>query len=249
MIDTHCHILPGVDDGPATFQQALQMAKLALADGITAIVATPHVIDKNLSRSSLNASVSRFNERLSELGIPLEIVSGGEFSLLLDPMWVKNYCINNGKYVLVEFPHTHLPKTALEQLYVINMQGLVPIIAHPERNPSILRNPDLLLELMEANVMVQVTAGSLCGNFGRNEQQCARYLIKNDMVHILASDAHDHKYRKPILSKGLKIATKLIGKERALKLVFDNPRAVVYGEAHEGAFVPSESIAHSSYAF
>ena len=109
-------------------------------------------------------------------------------------------------------------------------QGLIPIITHPERNPSVIRDPEKLFSLLARNVYVQITGDSLTGNFGHQIQECAFYLLKKGAVHFIASDAHSEKVRGPVLSEAAKVAEKIVGKENARMLVNDNPLAVILGK-------------------
>lgn len=242
MIDLHCHILPGLDDGPIDLQQSLKMAQIAVKDSITTIAATPHVQDLSQSIEGIETTVAYLNNELQNEGIPLTIVGGGEFSMMLNPEYISGYSINGSKYILVEFPHTHLPRSAAEDLFNIQTMGYIPIIAHPERNPSVMENPDCLLELLDSNVLVQLTAASLCGTFGTQIRNCSRYLLKKGAVDILASDAHDAEYRKPVLSKALKLASKLIGKEKAKMLVYDTPKMIIESKKLNGKRVNHKTI-------
>ncbi len=234
MIDLHCHILPGIDDGPEDFSQSLEMAKIAAHDGITKIVATPHVSDNNLSVAHVKELVGQLNLLLHQQNIQVEVLFGAEISSMLDLSFSKGFSINNTKYVLVDFPHMHLPITAREILFKLRALEYFPIIAHPERNWSIIKNPNLLLDLLEFGIFVQITAGSLTGEIGINAEQCARYILKQGVVDIIASDAHGTKYRKPVLSAGLKSAAKILGREKANALVKANPEAVIQGNRING---------------
>jgi protein-tyrosine phosphatase len=128
------------------------------------------------------------------------------------------------------FPHNYLPSNFKEILFSLALQGLYPIITHPERNLAIMKRPSLLFDMLHSNVLVQITAGSLTGEFGRDEQACASYLLRKEAVHFIATDAHSADFRCPVLSEGLQFAAKIIGKERAKKLVCDNPDAVLKDE-------------------
>jgi protein-tyrosine phosphatase len=161
------------------------------------------------------------------MGIPVEVLLGGDVSALLHPATVREHTINNSRYVLVEFPHRSLPTNSMEILFALSLQGLCPIITHPERNAAVVENPDKLLDMLHGNVLVQITAGSLCGEFGRDEQACAVHLLRKGVVHFLGTDAHAVHSRPPILSAGLKVAEKIVGREQALKLVQDNPEVVL----------------------
>lgn len=230
MIDLHCHILAGIDDGPAVLSQSIAMARIAAADGISQIAATPHIKNKLHPPAVISKAVARLNTALAERRIPVEIVPGGEAYALLDPLLLKGYTINNSRYILIEFPHTHLPRTAGDLLFKLVSQGFKPIIVHPERNPSIIRRPDLLLKLLNSNILVQITAGSLSGNFGRQEMECACYLLEQGVVGFIGTDAHSAEFRPPILSQGVNIAAGIIGRRKALALVTSNPAAVLGGK-------------------
>lgn len=230
MIDLHCHILPGVDDGPVEMQTAVEMARIAAEDGIKTIVATPHIKDTFYSPAKLLALVSQLNNYLVHNKIPVKVLLGGDAFALLDPWRLKKYTINNSRYILIEFPHNYLPSKSREILFSLALQGLCPIITHPERNSAIMNKPDLLFDMLNGNALVQITAGSLTGEFGHNEQACAIYLLKKSAVHFIATDAHSTDSRRPVLSNGLKHAEKILGLEKAKKLVWDNPSAVVNDE-------------------
>ncbi len=229
MVDIHCHILPGIDDGPADLSEALKMAEIAVADGITQIVATPHIKGDIHSPDFLAQRIRQFNEKLQRIYSPLKILGGADVSAAFPPEVLSLYTINNGPYFLLEFPHSHLPHNADEIVFKIMLAGLRPIITHPERNPSIIRNPELVFRLVDAGCLVQLTAGSLTGGFGTDSRNCALHLLKKGKVHFLATDAHSASYRRPILSAAVKEAANVIGSNAALKLVFANPSAILSG--------------------
>ena len=230
MIDIHCHILPGIDDGARNAKESLRMAKIAAADGVKKIVATPHVKETIHSAEFLRECVARLNELLMKKKVPVEILYGADSYALLPPEDLKQYTINNTQYVLLEFPYTHIPHNAGEILCNLALQGLRPIITHPERIPTVMDDPETLLMLLKEGVYVQVTADSLVGNFGSRIQDCTIYLLQQGVVHFIASDAHSAKVRKPVLSSAVDLAEKIIGKENARKLVEDNPQAVISGK-------------------
>ncbi len=230
MIDLHCHILPGIDDGAVDMQTSINMARIAAEDGIETIVATPHIKDILHSTVKLKALVAQLNIHLKYENIPVKVLLGGDVFSLLPPSSMKDYAINNSRYILIEFPHNYLPSNSREILFSVAIQGICPIITHPERNLAIMKKPDLLIDMLYGNVLVQITAGSLTGEFGHDEQACARYLLRKEAVHFIATDAHSTDFRRPVLSEGLKYAAKIIGQERAKKLVWDNPGAVIQDE-------------------
>jgi protein-tyrosine phosphatase len=229
MIDIHCHILPGIDDGPKELADSLEMAEIAAADGIRHIVATPHVKSEILSPAFLEEKVRQLNDKLQRVFSPLQVLRGADVSAVLPPELLARYTINKGPYCLLEFPHSHLPRNAEELVFRILVAGLRPIITHPERNPSVVRDPELLFRLIDAGGLVQITAGSLTGGFGANARECAAYLLKKGKVHFLATDAHSPTHRRPVLSPAVKEATAIIGYSAALDLVTTNPSAVIAG--------------------
>jgi len=229
MVDIHCHILPGIDDGPAGLEESIEMARTAARDGITTIVATPHVKDEIYPVRLIREGVDRLNECIAGLGIPLVVVRGADVNALLDPSFLRDYAIEGTDYILLEFPHTHIPKNAREILFRVVMRGLRPIITHPERNVSVIRNPGLLFDLLNTDCLIQITAGSLTGEMGPDIRECAVYLLKQGVVSFIATDAHSSFRRRPVLSEGLRVAERVIGKEEASRLVKANPEAVVQG--------------------
>jgi protein-tyrosine phosphatase len=227
MIDIHCHILHGIDDGPNYIQESIEMAKIAAADGISKIVATPHIKHSILLATEIQTRIEHLNNLLKSLHIPVEILPGADVFVLNDISLLNEFTLNKSQYLLIEFPHTHMPISAKNMLFNLILNGFLPIISHPERNPSIIREPDLLLQLIDDNIFVQITANSLTGKFGSKVKKCAIHLLKMGIVSFIASDAHSSNHRKPVLSKGLQIAEKIIGKDEAAKLVLANPEAVI----------------------
>jgi len=229
MIDLHCHILPSMDDGSSSMEESLAMARVAVADGIRTIVATPHVKNDIPAPDLIAEKIDALTSVLRQEGLCLDILSGGDVASVLPVDIVSRYTINRTDYILLEFPHSHLPANAEQTIFEWQLAGLHPIITHPERNPSILKHPENLKRLVEAGALVQVTASSLAGDFGVDPKACACHLITSGLVHFLASDGHSSQYRLPRLSEGLRVAGQLIGKEAATKLVEDNPAAVISG--------------------
>ncbi|MBA3014585.1 MAG: hypothetical protein KKD63_16420 [Proteobacteria bacterium] len=228
MIDIHAHILPDLDDGPADDVSALKMALQAVNDGITTIIATPHVHEGVPDDYVIAAKVKKFNALLKQHSIPLDVLPGAEMACdgLASP---RIGLLNNGPYMLIEFPHGYIPSNAEELFHSLQRQGVFPVVAHPERNAGVIQDPHLLLHLLAPGVYLQITAASLLGASGSSAQQCALYLLRQGVVHFLATDCHSPTQRRPELSRAYKIAAKIIGKEKAGHLVNDNPLAVVRG--------------------
>ncbi len=229
MIDIHCHILPDIDDGPKTFDESVAMARMAADDGIAVIVATPHLNEKLYDPLEISRRVSWLNHLVRKEKIPVSIMGGADVSVLFKPDQIEGFTINDTEYILVEFPHSHLPNNADEILFQFVVKGYKPIITHPERNPSISTNPHLLTKLLGDNMYVQVTAGSLTGYFGKDAQQCAEHLLRAGVVDVIATDAHSTGHRKPLLSAGMEAAKKIVGSEVAKRLVFGNPMKIISG--------------------
>jgi protein-tyrosine phosphatase len=230
MIDIHCHIMPGIDDGAADAQESLSMAKAAAEDGISHIVATPHIRETLHPPALLRKYVEKLNQVMKKWQVPVEILYGADVYALLAPKEMLGYTINDSKYILIEFPYTHIPAHAPDILFNLKLQGLIPIITHPERNPTVIQNPEKLFSLLTGDVYVQVTADSLLGNFGQQIRECTFYLLKKGAVHFIASDAHSAKTRGPVLYEAVKTARKIVGKDNARILVEDNPLAVISGK-------------------
>ena len=228
MIDIHCHILPGIDDGAHDLNASLAMADMAVADGIQVVIATPHVDGSGrLSMAMINTAVDQLNSVLQQRGVALVVLPGAELQFHAAKQLVDQYCLASGSFFLLEFPHSHLPADALDLIYAFIQKGLTPIIAHPERNRELSMEPGKLSLLIEAGAKAQITAGSLTGELGSNAQACARFLLKNNLVHFMATDSHSPNFRTPILSKAVKTAKKYLGRKGALALVRDNPLAIL----------------------
>ena len=230
MIDIHCHILPGVDDGASDMDESTAMAKIAADDGITRIVATPHVKDPSLSALRIQHAVEELNIILKEQNIPVTVFPGAEVNMLMGPSLLAGYTINGTNYIIIEFAYSHFPSNTPDIIFNLMIQGYKPIIAHPERNPSIIQKPRILFNMLDSGVLVQITADSLTGAFGRDIRACAVYLLKNNAVSLVGTDAHSAGYRSPILSEGLDVAEKIIGKKNAEVIFISNPEAIINGK-------------------
>jgi len=233
MVDIHCHILPNVDDGSKSWEISVQMCRMAQADGIEHIVATPHANNKyTYDREALLATMDELSRRV-DTGPALSL--GCDFHLsyenLLDALsHPARYTISGTNYLLVELSEFSVPPSISQSFERLLDAGIVPIITHPERNPVLQRNPGKVLDWVEDGYLVQVTANALTGRWGPKAQEMAVWLMKRSAVHILATDAHDLDSRPPVLSKAREAAAKIIGKPSAEALVQDNPRTIVSGK-------------------
>ena len=237
MIDLHIHILPGLDDGPTNLGEAVEMCCICFEEGINTLVATPHIIREvyeNRREDILNA-VETLQRTLDQKEIPIRILPGADVQLdfdLVDRLDRKELCtINDGnKYLLLEIPETLAGLDLTRSISILKKKGIHPIVSHPERVAHFRENPEAIYSLVHSDVLMQITARSLLGGFGREVKWFTERLLKSRLVHILASDAHSPAGRAPGLRSALQRASELLGEEEALKLVEGNPKAILQGE-------------------
>jgi protein-tyrosine phosphatase len=232
MVDVHCHILPGLDDGPDGMELSLAMAESAIADGITHVVATPH------SSNEYVFSYKRVRELREELqakiGDRLVLATGCDFHLNPENLEAlradaPRFCINQRDYLLVEFNEYSIPPAMDQTLHEIQLLGLRPIITHPERNAILRSQPDRLLKWVRVGCFIQVTAGSLTGTFGPGAQKYAWRWMADGLVHIVASDAHNMRGRPLRLQPAFDAVREQFGEEKARALFVENPMAAFEG--------------------
>lgn len=239
MIDTHNHILHRLDDGPSERKESLDMARIAWEDGIRTIVATPH-FNGNFANTPehIRSAVSDLNNDLVLAGSGLRIVPGMEArvsaSLVNDLRSGRILPINDGRYVLLEFQAQHVP-TGFENLVHHFLEaGFSVVLAHPEKNLLIQRNPMYVFNVLERfepwQLLMQITADSLTGDSGFWAAQTARLLLKCGLAHLIATDAHSSNRRAPFLSRAKEKASSLVGEERASQMVHDIPLAILEGK-------------------
>lgn len=233
MIDIHCHILPGVDDGAQSWEMAVEMCRLAAEDGVTDVVATPHANDEYAyDRLRLRELLQQLQSRAGgvprlRLGCDFHLSYENVQSALARP---EGFSIEGTRYLLVEFSDFAMPARFADALEKLRQAGLTPILTHPERHPVLQRKPEEVLSLAETGCVVQVTANSLTGFWGEPARKAAVWLLEREAVHVLASDGHDPKHRPPLLSPGRKAVEELCGPQVAQALVEENPRAILAGQ-------------------
>lgn len=197
MIDIHCHILPGIDDGAKTIEHSIEMAKVAAEEGIQTIIATPHHKNNQFTnnKEDILNHVENLNKQFTQRNIPIKILPGQEVRIfgevLEDYEKGEILTLNHTKYLFVEFPSSSVPRYAERLLYDIQTQGIIPIIVHPERNKELQEKPDLMYKLVQNGALTQVTAASVCGYFGKKVKQFSEQLIEANLTHFIASDAHN----------------------------------------------------------
>lgn len=238
MIDLHCHLLPNIDDGPSSLDEALRMARMAVENGVTKVVLTPHIhpgrYDNNID--SITAAFEEFKNVLKQAHIPLalnmaaEVRIGPEVIPLIEKHqipWLGN--LNGYQLLLLEFPHSHIPVGSENFVKWCLARKIRPVIPHPERNKDVIRDLHKIKPFVEMGCLLQITAGALTGVFGYYAKRRARQLLKKGWVSFLGSDAHNTLRRIPNLEPGRKVAQAIIGEEASWKLVRDNPESILTG--------------------
>ena len=228
MLDLHCHILPGVDDGAASLDEALAMARFCVRDGITHVVATPHCHRvTRLLRPDILPRVVRLNEELSQAGVPLTILPGSEVQVVHTAAYRSDfeaglYChLGDGRaFTLLEFPwkEEQYPADAPQLVSWLHGQGMTPVVAHPERQSFFEEKPKRLRALIEAGAWLQVTVDSLLGNHGPAPQSFGETLLRSYSEAVLATDAHNLR-RCSGLSAGYGWVRERLGQQRAQQLL------------------------------
>jgi protein-tyrosine phosphatase len=231
MIDLHTHLLPDWDDGAQDWVEMYKMAKVALKDGITKIVLTPHIFRLTKHGDNpelLDAKFALFKEKSSRFEIGF--YRGAE--VFIHPEIVENIrkyrlAIEDSDYVFVEFPADHVVSGVRDLFYQMMLEGLIPIISHPERNAVFAARQELLFDLVSMGALAQVTAKSILGEFGSETREVARSFLENNLVHVIASDAHDSEKRPPMLSEAVERAGRIVGREKAQAMVTSIPQAIL----------------------
>lgn len=197
MIDIHSHILPSLDDGASSIERSIEMAKQAVEQGITTMMATPHHQNGVYlnTKTTIEEESKKLTAILKEQGLDLSIVPGQEVriygELVHDFEQGDILPLNHSNYLLVEFPSDQVPAYTSQVFYDMQLRGIQPIIAHPERNRQIIEKPDTLFDLVNQGALAQLTASSLTGRFGKNIKKFSEQLIDHQLVHFLASDTHN----------------------------------------------------------
>ncbi|MGA1840014.1 MAG: tyrosine-protein phosphatase [bacterium] len=237
MIDLHCHILPGMDDGAENIKESVTMCHIAYKDGIRTIVATPHTMNGIFinERDYILEEVKKLQDVLISKKIDILIIPGADVHINYNLLELirdgKAMTINNnGKYILLEFPHHHVPPNISEFVFKLKHNKIIPVFTHPERNIAIQKDLNIIFRLVELGALAQITANSLIGEFGPGASKCAVEMLQNNLVHIIASDAHSSKFRTPVLSDSVVRAARIAGPKWAEAMVTDIPRAIIAGE-------------------
>ena len=233
MLDFHCHILPGLDDGASDISEALDMARIAVSDGISVTACTPHITPGLYDNAgpSIREAMSQFAKSLKKEGISLRLVAGADAYLAPDLLaglqTGRVPTLAGSRYFLLELPHHVLPPRFEETICRLMAAGYTPILTHPERLSWIESRFDVIGRLSAAGVWMQLTAGSLTGRFGKRACYWSQRMLSEGMVQLLATDAHNTGDRPPRLAEARDIAATRCGNDEAERLVWSRPLAIL----------------------
>lgn len=236
MVDLHCHLLPGVDDGSKDMATSLRLAKEATANGITHALLTPHHMNGRYvnHKQDVIRRTREFQEELRAHGIPLTVFPGQEVRIngqLLEALDHDDilFADADGRYLMLEFPDDDVPHYTGRMVFDLQQRGIVPVIVHPERNTKIMAKPELLYELLQRGCLSQITASSYVGTFGKKVERFSRQLIAAGQGYLFASDAHDLPGRKYELRQAFEKLQREFGARLAEQYSY-NARAIINGE-------------------
>lgn len=235
MIDIHCHILHGIDDGPRTLGESISLAKSAVNEGIHTIIATPHHKNGRYinTKQDILKKVTELNDILQNEKIPLMILPGQETAIhgeILRGIEVGEILtLDLTQYLFIEFPASHVPHYSEQIFYELQLKGIIPIIVHPERNAEIIERPDILYQLVKNGALVQITASSIVGRFGKKIKAFSEQLIDANLVHFIASDAHNSDKRSFNMQQAYSTVRKRYGVDMVY-LLRDNAEILIQGK-------------------
>lgn len=233
VIDLHCHILPGIDDGAKDVSVSIAMARASVQQGVTVLACTPHILPGLYHNSgpAIREATQQLQSVLDEEGIPLRLVPGADVHMAPDFIaGIRSgrlLALADSRYILVEPPHHTAPPQLEEFFFALVVAGYVPILTHPERLSWVPSRYQMVKRLVDAGVWMQITAGSFTGAFGRNALYWAQRMLDEGCVHLLASDAHDAERRPPNLAVGREIVAKRVGAQEAEHLVMTRPMGIL----------------------
>lgn len=236
MVDLHCHILPGLDDGAADMEAALKMARIAQEDGIRAICATPHagVHPYYNSRGEILEATEAFRTEIENSEIQVEIFPGSEVSVTTDITAMADsgelVTLKDSSYILVELPFYGDLSGAKQQIFELSIAGYRVILAHPERAQACQQDPGVVEELRYAGCRAQINAGSIRGTEGRTVRRICHIWLEKDLVDVIASDAHNPTKRRPVLSPSRADVIDIGGEEMWRRLTVENPARILKDE-------------------
>lgn len=244
MFDLHCHLLPAIDDGAVDLEMALEMARMAVADGIVTVACTPHIYPGMYENTAagIRAAIAAFQSELDDRGIPLRLVEGADVHLVpevLDGIRTGRVpTLAGSRYLLLEPPHHVAPPRFEDAVFDLMATGLVPVITHPERLSWVETHYDVFARLAERGAWMQITAGALTGRYGRRVKYWGDRFVGEGLCMVLATDAHHPRRRPPLLAEARDAAAVLVGREEAVHLVTTRTRGIVDDIAPEDLPAP-----------
>lgn len=247
MIDLHSHILFGIDDGASDLGVSLEMARRAVDDGVEVMACTPHFFPGLFDPSPADVThrVAVLNDALADSGIDLAVVSGCEAHVRPDMVGRlrsgKLLAIHHGRYVLCELPEAVRPPNLDHLFFNMLTAGYIPLLAHVERYAWARRDVAWISRMAESGILVQITAGSLLGEYGRGAQSLAITLLQKNLVHIVASDAHDTRRRPPGLSRARDFVTREMGRGMASRLFSTTPESILMSGMNSRGSIETEA--------
>lgn len=233
MIDLHSHILPGIDDGAKTLEVSLEMARLAVADGIHTMACTPHIYPGMYMNDGpgIHQHIADLQAALDTHRIPLKLVAGADVHLvpgLLEGLRSGQVpTLNGSQYFLLEPSHTTPPPRFEDSVFNLIASGYTPVITHPERLTWVEDHYEVFLRLIDQGAWIQITAAALTGTFGPRAKHWGMRFLSEGNTHIIASDAHSAGRRLPRMSEARDIAAGLLGADEAHRLVVERPQAIL----------------------
>ncbi|MEM1154589.1 MAG: CpsB/CapC family capsule biosynthesis tyrosine phosphatase [Pseudomonadota bacterium] len=244
MIDLHCHLLPGLDDGPQTHAETLQLCRIAIVDGITHAIVTPHIHPGRWpnTKSGIALECRKLQRALNKRNLPLKLGFAAEVRLSddliaqIDREEIPFYGKVDGYWVmLLEFPHGHIIPGSERLVRWLLRNKVRPLIAHPERNKQVMRRVQEIYPYVEAGCWLQLTGGSILGSFGERAREVAHQLLDDNLVAVVASDGHNSGPRKPQLSDAFDYVCEHYGDARADMLMQQNPARITTSQFQQEA--------------
>jgi protein-tyrosine phosphatase len=237
MIDIHTHILPGVDDGAETVQDSIQMIEQAIELGVEAICATPHILNgvNSTSQEKINRAFQLIHSQVDERKLKIKLILGSEIYIRKDMNSLSRFNFfslnQTGRYILMELPLGQLPSSLDRLIYDLRLQGITPIIAHPERSISEKSQLKDIENLIRLGALMQINAGSLLSHYGKLARKMGECLLTRNLIHIMASDAHNPSSRSvAVLPQAFRRVSQLLGKRKAEELIMYTPYKILKGE-------------------
>lgn len=237
MIDLHCHLLPGVDDGSKSMDISLKLANDAVRDGIDYALLTPHHMNGVYlnHKKMVIQRTQEFQAEIDKCKIPLKVFPGQEVRINGDLLSALDqddilFADESGRYLMLEFPDDDVPSYTSNMIYELMQRGIIPVIVHPERNTKIMKQPDILYDLLSRGCLSQITAGSYVGTFGHKVQKFSKQLIQTGQAYVFASDAHDLPNRKYEMTNAFAKLNREFGNDYVCRFS-ENAKVIINGDS------------------